>query len=307
MTSNPLTLLEVHLRTRQFRHHGKASSTKPSVEHTELKQSPLAARNLILFSPGYHRWFVKRWCERLLAWSSIIVIGPILLLLAVLIRATSSGKAFLWQERVGLGGRVFQIVKLRSMFEDAEQWTGAVWALEDDPRITPLGRYLRKLHLDELPQIWNVARGEMSFIGPRPERPIFVNTLIGQIPGYECRLAVLPGVTGLAQISLPPDQTPDCVRRKIELDLEYIFTAEPSLDLRIIFCTILKMIGVPRVLAAKLSCICRELPAMSDPAELCEIDVNLHSASDKLADAFFPASSSSKHTWLNSTSLTVQG
>ncbi len=230
---------------------------------------------MVFFSPGYHRWFVKRWIERLIAWSSIIVVGPVLLLLAILIRATSSGKAFLWQERVGLDGRVFQIVKLRSMFEDAEQWTGAVWALEDDPRITPLGRYLRKLHLDELPQIWNVARGEMSFIGPRPERPKFVDTLIDQIPGYECRLAVLPGVTGLAQVNLPPDQTPDCVRRKVELDLEYIFTAEPSLDLRIIFCTILKMIGVPRERSAKLAYIYRELSATPGLAEFCDTDDNL--------------------------------
>jgi lipopolysaccharide/colanic/teichoic acid biosynthesis glycosyltransferase len=301
-----LTSLEVHLRTRQFRHHDKASSTKQPASNTDVNQPPFAARNLVLFSPGYHRWFVKLWFERLLAWSSIIVIGPFLLLLAILIRATSCGRAFLWQERVGLGGRVFQIVKLRSMFEDAEQWTGAVWALEDDPRITPLGRYLRKLHLDELPQIWNVARGEMSFIGPRPERPNFVDTLIDQVPGYECRLAVLPGVTGLAQVNLPPDQTPDCVRRKIELDLEYIFTAEPSMDLRIVFCTILQMFGVPRERAAKVSYIYRELSATSGPTELCEIDADLRSASDGLIDAL-GASSSAKHTWLNSKSLTAQG
>jgi lipopolysaccharide/colanic/teichoic acid biosynthesis glycosyltransferase len=298
--------LEVHLRTRQFRHHDKASLTKQPTSNTDVNQPPLAARNLVLFSPGYHRWFVKRWFERLLAWSSIIVVGPVLLLLAILIRATSSGKAFLWQERVGLGGRVFRIVKLRSMFEDAEQWTGAVWALEDDPRITPLGRYLRKLHLDELPQIWNVAGGGMSFIGPRPERPNFVNTLIDEIPGYECRLAVLPGVTGLAQVNLPPDQTPDCVRRKIELDLEYIFTAEPSLDLRIIFCTILKMIGVPRERSAKLAYIYRELSATSDTAELCDTDANLQLISGESTDALAP-SSPSKHTWLKSTSLTAQG
>jgi lipopolysaccharide/colanic/teichoic acid biosynthesis glycosyltransferase len=171
---------------------------------------------------------------------------------------SSSGKAFLWQDRVGRHGHVFQIVKLRSMKEDAEQGTGAVWASEDDPRVTPLGRYLRKLHLDELPQLWNVARGEMSFIGPRPERPEFVDELIDDVPGYECRLAVLPGVTGLAQINLPPDQTSNCVRRKIELDLEYIFTAEPSLDLRIVFCTLLKMMGAPRDWASKICHVYRE-------------------------------------------------
>lgn len=301
-----MTSLEVHLRARQFRHHEKASSTNQSASNTDVNQPPLAARNLVLFSPGYHRWFVKRWFERLIAWSSIIVVGPILLLLAILIRATSSGRAFLWQERVGLGGRVFRMLKLRSMFEDAEQWTGAVWALEDDPRVTPVGHYLRLLHLDELPQIWNVARGDMSFIGPRPERPEFVDSLIDQIPGYECRLAVLPGVTGLAQVNLPPDQTPDCVRRKIELDLEYIFTAEPSLDLRVILCTFLKMFGVSRERAAKLANIYREPTLTSGFTEVRDFEDETQANFGELADTL-AASSSSKHTWLNSTSLTIQG
>jgi lipopolysaccharide/colanic/teichoic acid biosynthesis glycosyltransferase len=261
---------------------------------------------LVLFAPGYHRWFVKRWCERSLAWLSVVVVGPFLLLLALLVRATSRGKAFLWQERVGLGGRVFRIVKLRSMFEDAEQWTGAVWALEDDPRITPLGRYLRKLHLDELPQIWNVARGEMSFIGPRPERPEFVDGLIDQIAGYECRLAVLPGVTGLAQINLPPDQTPDCVRRKIEFDIEYIFTAEPSLDLRIMVCTVLNMIGIPRERAAKLAYTFREQAATTvDMVDSHDLDALIPRDGRDVANSL-AAPSSTKHTWPSGTSLTMQ-
>jgi lipopolysaccharide/colanic/teichoic acid biosynthesis glycosyltransferase len=293
--SIPLTSLEVTLRTKQFKHHDYTPSTELASK-PDVKKPPLAARNLVLFAPGYHRWFIKRWCERLLAWSSLIVVSPFLLLLALLIRASSKGQAFLWQERVGLGGRVFQIVKLRSMFEDAEQWTGAVWASEDDPRITPLGRYLRKLHLDELPQLWNVARGEMSFIGPRPERPEFVDNLIDEVPGYECRLAVLPGVTGLAQVNLPPDQTQDCVRRKIELDLEYIFTAEPSLDLRIVVCTVLKMIGIPRERAAKISHVFREPSIMKAPVTLPR---TIHSNS--------LAPSISDENWLNDPSLTVQG
>lgn len=242
-----------------------------------------------------------------MAWLSIIVLSPLILLLVLLVRATSKGPALLLQERVGLNGHVFRIVKLRSMYEDAEQWTGAVWASEDDPRVTPLGRYLRKLHLDELPQLWNVAKGEMSFIGPRPERPEFVDGLIEQIQGYEGRLAVLPGVTGLAQVNLPPDQTSDCVRRKIELDLEYIFTAEPSLDLRITVCTMLKMLGVPRERSAKLSHIFREPSKMPAPlvaarsAQTSTPSINGENA-ETLA-----VSGSSKHTWLNSSSLTIQG
>lgn len=231
----------------------------------------------------------------------IILLSPLLVSLVAIVRATSKGPALLWQERVGLNGQVFQIVKLRSMYEDAEQWSGAVWASEDDPRITPVGWYLRKLHLDELPQLWNVAKGEMSFIGPRPERPEFVDDLIEQIPGYACRLAVLPGVTGLAQVNLPADQTSDCVRRKIELDLEYIFTAEPSLDFRIAICTVLKMLAMPRERSAKLSYIFRE------PSKLPVLQLNTQSTGalspsesinikDSLADSDSP-----KHTWLIST------
>lgn len=242
-----------------------------------------------------------------MAWLGIIVLSPLLLLLVLIVRATSKGPALLWQERVGLNGHLFRIVKLRSMYEDAEQWTGAVWASEDDPRITPVGRYLRKLHLDELPQLWNVALGEMSFIGPRPERPEFVDELIEQIPGYEGRLAVLPGVTGLAQVNLPPDQTSDCVRRKIELDLEYIFTAEPSLDLRIAVCTMLKMLGVPRERSARLSHIFREPSKMPSPLVAAKPPQTSASFNDGENAEALAVPGSSKHTWLNSSSLTIQG
>ncbi len=243
----------------------------------------------------------------MLAWLGIFVLSPLLVSLIAIVRATSKGPALLWQERVGLNGQAFQIVKLRSMYEDAEQWTGAVWASEDDPRVTPVGWYLRKLHLDELPQLWNVAKGEMSFIGPRPERPEFVDEFIEQIPGYEGRLAVLPGVTGLAQVNLPPDQTSDCVRRKIELDLEYIFTAEPTLDLRIALCTVLKMLAVPREWSAKFMYIFREPSTFPSPQAIPQPAATLF-LSDKgkinnpLADAGSP-----KHTWRNSSSLTMQG
>ena len=183
--------------------------------------------------------------------------SPLLAVLVVLVRTTSKGPAIYQQERVGLGGRVFRMYKLRTMVQDAEEWTGAVWAMENDPRVTHVGRILRKLHLDELVQLWNICCGEMSFVGPRPERPEIAKDLCDEIPGYEHRLTVLPGVTGLAQVNLSPDQTIDCVRRKIELDLEYIFTAEPTLDVRILGCTILKMAGVPRRLAATVLGIVR--------------------------------------------------
>lgn len=203
-------------------------------------------------SPSYHRWRVKRWLERMLAVVGLVVTSPFMLLLVLAVRANSRGGAIYWQERLGLNGHVFEICKLRTMVEDAEQWTGAVWAQRDDPRATSLGRLLRRCHLDELPQLWNIALGQMSFIGPRPERPEIATELASEIPGFAHRLAVLPGVTGLAQVNLMPDETVDCVRRKLELDLEYVFTAEPFLDLRILGCTVLKMMGVPQRMAARL-------------------------------------------------------
>ncbi len=206
---------------------------------------------IVSLTPTYHRWQIKQFLERFVAAVGLALVSPLLIVLIALIRCTSRGNAIFWQERVGLAGRRFFMCKLRSMSNDAEEWTGAVWAQENDPRITLLGRFLRKSHLDELPQLWNIACGQMSFVGPRPERPGIVKELAEDIPGYEHRLAVLPGVTGLAQVNLPPDQTVDCVRQKIELDLEYIYTAEPSLDMRIIACTLLKMVGIPRKLATK--------------------------------------------------------
>jgi lipopolysaccharide/colanic/teichoic acid biosynthesis glycosyltransferase len=134
--------------------------------------------------------------------------------------------------------------KLRSMRTDAERGTGAVWARQGDSRITPLGYWLRKLHLDELPQLFNVIRGEMSLIGPRPERPEFVTLLSEEIPGYAARLLVRPGVTGLAQINLPADRDLNDVRRKIVLDHEYIETGSLLLDARILCCTLLRMLGL---------------------------------------------------------------
>ena len=135
--------------------------------------------------------------------------------------------------------------KIRTMRLDAEAETGPVWAKANDPRITRLGRFLRKLHLDELPQLINVVKKEMSLIGPRPERPEIAAVLAEDIPGYTDRLVVLPGVTGLAQINLPPDSTLDDVRRKLVLDMKYIKQAGPWLDARILMSTFARMVGVP--------------------------------------------------------------
>ena len=188
---------------------------------------------------------------RLIAVALTPLMLPVILLLAVLVRLTSRGPAFYGQVRVGKCGRHFRVWKLRTMRADAEAQTGPVWPEENDPRITPLGRLLRKLHLDELPQLFNVLAGQMTLIGPRPERPEFTHSLARLVPGYLDRLQVLPGITGLSQINLPPDSDLESVRRKLVLDRQYIESADLWLDLRILLCTALKMLGLPGLTVAK--------------------------------------------------------
>jgi lipopolysaccharide/colanic/teichoic acid biosynthesis glycosyltransferase len=174
----------------------------------------------------------------------LLISLPILAVLLVLVRATSRGGALYRQRRVGKEGREFWLYKIRTMYQDAEALGGPQWAKPKDSRITPIGRALRFLHLDELPQLLNVVRGEMSLIGPRPERPEFVEQLALVIPNYKDRLGVLPGITGLAQINLPPDETTECVKKKVAIDCEYIIHGSAVLDLRILICTTLRMLGI---------------------------------------------------------------
>ncbi len=164
--------------------------------------------------------------------------APLLAILILLIRATSRGPALFTQERVGKDGRIFHMYKLRTMVADAEKETGAVWAKENDPRITPVGRWLRKTHLDEIPQLMNVLQGEMNLIGPRPERPELVAQLSQEIVDYPKRLAVAPGITGLAQVWSKYDETMEDVRRKVKYDLLYIRQMCLTADLSILFRTV---------------------------------------------------------------------
>ncbi len=192
---------------------------------------------------GYH--VAKELLDRALALVLLIVTLPVIVLLVAAIRLTSPGPGIYRQTRVGRGGRIFTMYKLRSMRCDAESRTGPVWASPvGDPRVTPLGYWLRRLHLDELPQLYNVACGEMSLVGPRPERPSIVVVLAREIPGYLDRLQVLPGITGLAQVNLPPDTDLDSVRAKLVLDRDYVAAASALLDLRIVLCTALRVIGI---------------------------------------------------------------
>ncbi len=172
----------------------------------------------------------------------LVIAAPIMLLVALAVRITSKGPVLFRQTRVGLNGKTFTIYKFRSMRVDAEAKTGAVWAVKNDPRVTPIGKYLRILRLDELPQILNVLRGEMSIVGPRPERPEFVQTLSEIIPFYRQRHSVKPGITGWAQINYKYGETIDDAIVKLEYDLYYIKNLTLSLDMYIIFHTLKAML-----------------------------------------------------------------
>ena len=169
----------------------------------------------------------------------VLLIGlPAWIAVAVLIRLTSAGPAIYRQKRVGQHGRLFTMYKFRTMHDDAEAHTGPVWAQENDPRYTPIGRWLRKTRLDEIPQFWNVLKGDMSLVGPRPERPFFVERLASEIPLYNRRHRVKPGITGWAQVKWKYDTSLDDVRQKVKYDLFYIENVNLRMDFKILFRTI---------------------------------------------------------------------
>ncbi len=173
-----------------------------------------------------------------------IVAVPVILLTLLLVKLTSRGPALYSQVRLGKDGKPFPIYKIRTMLQDAERISGAAWSTPGDSRITPLGRILRKSHLDELPQLWNVLRGDMSMVGPRPERPEFVPQLEQAVPYYRARLLVRPGVTGLAQVQLPPDTDLDSVRIKLAYDLFYVRKHTFVMDFKVCWATAFHVVGI---------------------------------------------------------------
>ncbi len=203
---------------------------------------------------GRDDWYtsVKAIADFLAAGVLLVLTIPVLLVAGIMTRATSRGPAIYRQTRLSRLGREFTIYKIRSMYADCERTTGPRWSTPDDPRLTPLGGFLRRTHIDELPQLINVLRGEMSLIGPRPERPEFVSKLEKTIPFYRDRERILPGLTGLAQIQLPPDTDVSEVRRKLACDLYYLQNQSPWLDLRILLGTATKVVGVPTRISCRL-------------------------------------------------------
>ncbi len=181
---------------------------------------------------------LKRILDVCAAIAGILILSPLFLLTAILVKLTSRGPILFSQTRVGKDGQLFNIYKFRTMRVDAEKETGPVWAAANDSRLIPVGEFLRKAHIDELPQLFNILKGEMSLIGPRPERPVFVERFKSEITGYEKRLAVKPGITGLAQVWHKYDETIEDVKKKIKYDILYIKKFCLWTDLRILLRTV---------------------------------------------------------------------
>jgi sugar transferase (PEP-CTERM system associated) len=198
--------------------------------------------SFLIFSDGFakstYHHLVKNIIDFSLALFGLTVLLPIMALIALAIKVDSAGPIFYRQERVGKNGKTFMLLKFRSMKEDAEKETGPVWAEEEDKRVTRVGKIIRKFRMDETPQMINVLRGEMSFVGPRPERPHFVEQLKNEIPFYDKRHAVKPGITGWAQIKYQYGASKNDALEKLKYELYYVKNTSFFLDLLVLFQTV---------------------------------------------------------------------
>lgn len=177
--------------------------------------------------------YIKRCCDIIISFVMLVILSPLLLITALLVKLTSKGPIIFKQQRLGVGGKPFIIYKFRSMRTDAEK-DGPMWANKQDNRTTVFGGFLRKYHIDELPQLFNIIKGDMSFVGPRPEREYFYNKFEEFIPDFRSRLRVKPGLTGLAQVNGGYEIGPE---EKIKYDKEYIHKVSFKMDILIIFKT----------------------------------------------------------------------
>jgi len=196
----------------------------------------------LIFSQGFHKsWsrrFIKRTGDIILSLIMLILLLPLIVLVALLIKLDSKGPVIFSQERVGQYRKSYRVHKFRSMVSDAESEAGPVWAEDDDPRITRVGKIIRKLRIDEIPQLWNVLKGDMSFVGPRPERDFFVNQLEKAIPYYKERHTVKPGITGWAQVSYGYGASVEDATEKLNYDLFYIKNMSTFMDIMIVLRTV---------------------------------------------------------------------
>jgi exopolysaccharide biosynthesis polyprenyl glycosylphosphotransferase len=210
-------------------------SNAPEPSGLLLFGSGLLTMGMAFLRRAYH--ITKRIMDIVIAGLCLIILLPFCVLTAILVKLTSRGPVFYSQTRSGKDGEHFEIYKFRTMRIDAEKDSGPVWARLKDNRITPIGKFLRKSRIDEIPQFINVLKGDMSVIGPRPERPVFVKKLEGQISDYNKRLTVKPGITGLAQVYHRYDESIADVRKKVKYDILYIKNIRFSTDARIILRT----------------------------------------------------------------------
>jgi len=211
-------------------------------EHlTGMLQVESLRPSFLIFSSGFKKSKLTIWTKRVtgltLSLIGMILLSPLILITSISIKIDSHGPVFYKQERVGENGRIFKLLKFRSMVEDAET-DGPVWAAENDSRVTRVGRWIRKWRIDEIPQMFNVLNGDMSFVGPRPERPYFVEQLSKEIPYYNQRFSVRPGLTGWAQIKYQYGASKEDALEKLKYDLYYIKNLSPFFDLLIIFETV---------------------------------------------------------------------
>ena len=191
----------------------------------------------------FYNKYLKRVLDLIIAIPCLMIFSPLWLIISIIIKLDSSGPALYKQKRIGENNTTFTIRKFRSMFYDAEKNSGPVWVADDDPRITRAGAWLRRFRLDEIPQLVNVIKGQMSIVGPRPERPFFIDKLMQEFPFYYRRHKVRPGITGWSQIKQPYDRDIDDVRKKLKFDFYYIENLSFSLDIKILASTLWVMLS----------------------------------------------------------------
>ena len=220
--------------------HGIIIQDGPDVYEAVTGKVPVEALSLawLLFSPGFRvskfLLIYKRLASLIFSVIGLVLSLPLLPFVALAVKLSSPGPLLYRQKRAGRDGAVFDCYKVRTMRADAEADTGPTWASDDDPRITAVGRFLRKSRIDEIPQLWNVLRGDMSLVGPRPERPEFVELLSREIPHYHLRHTVRPGITGWAQVRYKYGSSVEDAREKLRYDLFYVKHISPGLDLLIV-------------------------------------------------------------------------
>ncbi|MDD5070624.1 MAG: sugar transferase [Candidatus Omnitrophica bacterium] len=217
----------------------KASMTSSAVALPWIMGGGLASMFVGLVRINYN--VCKKVFDVSVSLISFLVLSPLFVIIAILVKADSEGPVFFQQERLGLNGKPFKILKFRTMRNNAELETGPVWAKDDDPRVTKLGQFLRKSHLDELPQFINVIKGEMSLIGPRPERPEFMETIVSHVPNFGERVKVVPGITGLAQVRYHYGASIDDAAKKLRFDKFYIQKRGWLLDFQIMLWTVARV------------------------------------------------------------------